>query len=138
MAMNKKEQAELARLQDELTRSYALGWSKLPVPERSIKPPTDGSYVEGWDGNPTFTSYSGAPSPEIYWTGSVSHGLGRAPVRNKYSSGSQNGRSLFATRLDALIYQRLELEKRFAKLLGDVDKSITTERLNPTPINPNP
>ncbi len=128
MAMNKKEQAEVAELRNQLYLARALGWSHAPEPERMPIPTGFNKYANGWDYNAYFGSSFGRPDAERAWTSSINHGSGHVTDPSKRPSASQNSKCLFFTRLDALVALRLELEKNTAKILAEVDRKIETER----------
>lgn len=124
MAMNKKEAAEFANLRRDLALAKALRWPDTPVPERLPLPDVNGAWVQGWD----FNEYTGIV--EQAWTERHAHGRGVLDVEERRRSirGSQNGRRVFATRLDALIALRHAQTREFAKRLAGLDVLIEEAR----------
>lgn len=127
MAMNKKEQAEMDALREELRIARAFRFTE-PV-ERDVLPPKSCYGSEGLTTGYEFNEHIGA-DPHSYssaishqWSGSVSHG--NVPYREH--SGSQGARRLFSTKLLALRALRFALERRFAKRLAEVDAAIEKE-----------
>jgi len=124
MVMNKKEQAELDSLRFQLLEAKALRYCGMSAPIKLRPPDVYSDYVNGWD----FNAYNS----HIYeaWTSGGSHGEGhrdKKTDKNIYIGGSQNSRTLFATKLDALVGLRLAKEKEFAKALAEIDKQIEFE-----------
>jgi hypothetical protein len=125
MAMTKAERAEVQALRERA----ALGWSSEPEPERMPLPPHP-EYANGWSVNEHTERVCRA------WTGSNVHGIGRhLPMVDgvpsydwKNTSGSQNGRRLYATEADALVALRIALSRKFAKALAVVDAEIMRAR----------
>lgn len=120
--MNKKEQAELASLREELRIARAFRFTEKV--EKDVPRPDCGS-TSGWDinehvGDNSWDSHSGVYEA---WSECVSHGAGVA----RSMSGSQGGISLYSTKLLALRALRFALERRFAKRLADVDAMIEKE-----------
>lgn len=124
-----RDEAEIARDEAEIAR--ALGWSRLPAPERSVKAPRgvpgdSERYRNGWD----FNFYQSKGDARPAWTESCQHGSGHRKDNgwDHRGSASQNGRALYATRLDALIALRLAAERHFAERLAKIDAMIAAER----------
>lgn len=127
MAMNKKEQAEMDALREELRIARAFRFTD-PV-ERDVMPPESCYRGEGLTTGYDFNEHIGA-DPRSYssaishqWSGSVSHG----DMPYSEYSGSQGSRRLFSTKLLALRALRFALERRFAKRLAAVDAAIEKE-----------
>lgn len=116
MAMNKKEQAQMQALADELALEKA--WRRtepvlrdLPLPNGCVS-----KYTSGWD----FNLNTGSVSP--HWSKSISHGSGTAPER--HVSGRQGGRVLFSTEVRALRALRYAVEREAMRDLAVIDKQI--------------
>lgn len=118
MAMNKKEQAELAALKKQIALAMALRWTDPVKPD---VPPPSGSvrYSYGWLTGGAYEHSTQA------WSSSVTHG--RSAPEKAGRNGSQNCRHLYSTRLLALRARRHEMECDFAKQLADVDAEISKE-----------
>src|SRR4051812_12062019 len=110
LALNKKEQAELAALKQEVRIARALRWTD-PV-QRDLPPPTRGGTVsQGWD-------YSdGRWTVQQAWSSSVYHGYGEY-VSKGHCAASQNPRALFSTEELALQALRNAAEREFAEQLA--------------------
>lgn len=123
MAMNKKEQAEMAALR----RAVLVAGAFVRTPSvRPDLPPPDRSgsgqkYTEGFNYN--------VHTRAVYeaWSDSSYQGRGRAPEDGKYRSASQNPVSLFSTRLLALQALRAAVEIKVANELADIDAEIERE-----------
>lgn len=121
MAMTKKERAEMDDLRRQLDEARSLlPWS-ADMPS-TVPPPRDGRY-NGWD----FNAYQDCKVFEA-WSECVAHGTGHPPPGPRNFSGSQNGKRLFASRLDALIALRITKTNDCAKLLAKIDAEIATEK----------
>jgi hypothetical protein len=119
MAMNKKEQAELADLKNSLRLAKALRWTEQVL--KDVPPPTTyGKETSGF----VFNAYSFSVSAA--WSSTVSHGIG-SHAREGRSSGSQNSISMYSTRLLALRGLRNAVEQESAKKLAEIDKQIEAE-----------
>ena len=125
--MNKREQLafDAAQIQSRINR--ALRWSDASEIPPDVPPP-DGytEYTAGW----TFNAYD-AGRVERGWSSTVSHGSGEPPLAGRYSSGSQNGSSMYSTKTLALRAMRCEMEMRFARILAGIDKQIEDEAVKP-------
>ncbi len=119
MPLNKKEKAAFDELLLHHKLKGALHWS--PRIRRDVPPPArgPGGETSGFD----FNSYS----LNVFeaWSSSVSHGEG--PMRTKHSSGTQNPRSLYSTRLLALHAMRHDVAMAAAKKLLEIDERIEAE-----------
>lgn len=111
MAMNKAEQLAFSLLKTEL----AFRWPTEAEPDRTVLPPSGGGKVTGWN----FNAHTG--EVEEYWTCAVSHGRF---YQGKEMTGSQGGRSLYATRREALVAMRWEMCWQMAGKLRAVDAMI--------------
>jgi hypothetical protein len=120
MAMNKKEQAAMAALQDELRKAKALRWTE-PV-KKDVPPPTGG--ISALTSGFVFNAYSARVDPA--WSSCVTHGVGMPAPSNRYS-GSQNCISMFSTRLLALRALRHAVELETATKLAGIDLQIEKE-----------
>lgn len=123
MAMNKKEQAEMAELRKKLAIAKAFVRT-LPV-EKDVPVPLpsweSGKYSHGFD----FNSYNNSIGE--YWSSSVSHYTSNPIGKTGYISGSQRGVSLYSTRLLALKALRHAVENNCAAALADIDAQIIQE-----------
>ena len=121
MAMNKKELAEFEDLKKQVATAKALRFTDTV--ERDLKRPEPCSNVEyfGWDFN------SHCLRIERVWTSSQSHGTCSDGVQVKPRHLSQNGVSLFSTKLLALRGMRNEVETESAKKLAQIDEMIADE-----------
>jgi hypothetical protein len=115
MTLTKKDQALMAALRDELLMAKAFRWTP-PVPRTVLAPKRAGELTTGWD----FNAYSERVYPA--WSGVGGHGEGSAP--GQHTIGWQETRDLFATKRQALMGMRHELEKQFALTLARIDKQI--------------
>ena len=112
--MNKKEQAMVDDLREQLRIAKALRWTEkvepdVPIPESSYL--TKGFLCNGYNGDvvPACSSR-------------VSHGYG-----SDERTGTQGARALYSTRLLALRAVRHLVELKVAKVLADVDGRIEKE-----------
>jgi hypothetical protein len=126
MAMTKAEKAAMDAMRQELAEARALRWLGAPPPVRSVLPPSgrgDPAYRNGWE----FNAYTAKVFPQ--WTESVSHGAGHRTDDGAWRAriASQNGRALYATKLDATIALRLATEARCAQDLARIDAMIAAE-----------
>lgn len=123
MAMTKKERAEMDDLRSQLNEARALlPWS-ADMPS-SVPPPREGRF-NGWDLN----TYQDGRVFEA-WSELSSNGNGHPPPGPRKYYGSQNGKWLFASRLDALVALRIAKTRDCAKLLARIDSEITDEKQN--------
>ena len=124
MAMNKKEQAEMAALRRQVL--VAGAFVRTPSVRPDVAPPlpcrSGPEYTEGFDYNVhTKSVYAG-------WSASVVHGTGAAPKSgDRYHSASQNSAHLYSTRLLALRALRSAFERKVANELADIDEKIAAE-----------
>lgn len=125
MAMNKKEQAEMAALKRQVLVNRALRWTD-PV-ARDLPPPKSGgdTVTQGFD----FNEHRGEVL--VAWSGSVYHGYG-VYVPGGRRSASQNARNLYSTELRALLAMRAVMEQQFADRLANVDEQIAAQRAKET------
>lgn len=122
MALTKKERMEIDDLRRTLAEVRAmLPWSAEKIPD-TIPPPSRGR-VNGWD----FSAYQDGRVFEA-WSEFVTHGVGHPPPGPHKFSGSQNGKRLFASRLDALTALRIAKTADCAKLLAKIDAEIAAEK----------
>jgi hypothetical protein len=120
MALNKKEQAEMAALKREALLGRALRWTD-PVP-RDLPPPNSGVTVtQGWD----FNAHCG--TVDKAWSSAVHHGRGEYQSKGR-SSGSQNPRTLFSNEELALRACRHAMERDFAERLAAIDARLEALR----------
>ncbi len=122
--MTKREQAHVAALEEQLRLAKALRWSNAPAPDRIPLP--ESGYVNGWD----FNDYQNGKVTKG-WTEKYAHGYSdvwRDGTEKEYIPGSQNGRRLYATQLDALIALRMAKELDCAKILANIDRQIDEMR----------
>lgn len=119
MAMNKKEQAEMAELKRQVAINRALNWTQSIAPDLKV-PSFDDKDSSGF----VFNAHNAHVQPA--WSTSVSHGVGQ-PARMKGYSASQRGISMYSSKLLALRALRHEMELAFANRLADVDKQIEAE-----------
>jgi len=124
--MNKREQAEVENLLQQLAEAKALRFLGVPEPARMPLPET--GYMNGWEINEYSTAVGTA------WTSANAHSrLGYrtdddSPERRRNVRAYQGGLPLYATKLDALIALRLAKEREFAVELGKLDRRIEDER----------
>ncbi len=121
MAMNKREQAEMESLREELRIAKALRFTEKVEPD--LDPPVAGrgSFNElskGFDFN-AHCSGSSYPRVEKACSSSIGHCFGRDD-----NTTTQGSRRLFTTDLLAWRACRNVLEMEFAKKLAYVDKQI--------------
>lgn len=119
MAMNKKEQAEMAELKREAAINRALNWTQKIEPDLPT-PSADDKDSSGF----VFNAHNAHVQPA--WSTSVSHGIGR-PARMSGYSASQRGIPMYSSHLLALRALRHEMELAFASRLADIDKRIEAE-----------
>lgn len=119
MAMNKKEQAEMADLKRELAEARALRFTPKVVPDLPAPAPASSGKTSGWD----FSAYG--KNVHRAWSESYAHGHGTA--RGQKLSASQGSRPLYSTKLLAFRAMRNALEQRFAGELAQVDAWIEQE-----------
>lgn len=118
MAMNKKEQAEMAEMEKNVRLAKALRWTDRV--EKDIPAPSSFKSTSGF----VFNSYYLSVDPA--WSESVSHGIGRS-ARDSRISGSQRAIAMFSTRLLALRGLRNAVESAAAEKLAAIDKEIERE-----------
>jgi hypothetical protein len=111
--MNKKEQAEMEALRDELRIARALRFTEKIEPDVDI--PTSTEESEGY----MFNAYSQRVTPSRSRMGS--HLVGEC-------SWSQQGKRLYSTELLAYTAMRYEVERDCAKKLAVIDKKIESLR----------
>lgn len=122
MAMNKKEQAEMAALKRQL--AVASAFVRTPAVSEDLPPPTPDErhrYTHGF----SFNTYNKNVSE--YWSSSVSNHTENPEEKKGYISGSQGGIALYSTRLLALKALRHAVENEAAKSLADIDMEIAAE-----------
>lgn len=118
MAMNKKEQAEMENIRNEMRKARALRFTDKVY--QDVLPP---SHNEGYGKlNTGFVFNSHNCSIDIACSSSFSHGKGQA---NKTTS--QQAISMFSSRLLALKAMRNEIEQECAKKLAKIDGYIEKE-----------
>jgi hypothetical protein len=130
MALTKKEQAERTDLLRELRLARALCWpgytepARIEPPAMLSQPPTLGFLFNPAPVVPLV--YGSEVERAVYpaYSRATGHGEGHDPARN----GRQGPRSLYPTRLDALLALRLEATRRVAAVLAEVDLEIEKER----------
>lgn len=119
MAMTKKEKAEYDAAIKRAETLAALRWSS-PV-EKDVPVPTYPDHTTGYGFNDYYCT--------VYemWSESVSHGHGPYPGKGVARSASQNGRSMYSTRLLALRALRYAVECEAARKLREIDLQIAEE-----------
>jgi len=122
MAMTKKEKAEFDSAIQRANTLAALRWTE-PVKKDLPAPQGFRESTCGWD----YNTYS--CSIRQMWSECTAHGEGLA----RSSSASQNGRSLFSTKLLALRALRHAIECESAEKLRRIDEQISLERANTEP-----
>ena len=136
MAMNKKEQAELDAAHKAAKVARALRWSdRKPapmIPPPSTSAPGLGSYTNGWLFNLNrLISGSYFDKNCVYKAASscISHFLDEhiPPGGKPRNVGTQRSVALYATRLDALLALRAEVERVIAEKLAAIDEMIEKE-----------
>ena len=115
MAMTKREQEELARLQREVCLNRALRWS-ASEPSPDLPVPDSTGFHTGWQ----FNLYTGVAFPA--WSESSAHGTGHTRQH-----ASQRGIELFSTKRLALQALRSAVERRAAEQLAGIDALISQE-----------
>lgn len=124
MAMNKKEQAEMAALRRAVLVAGAFKRTERVLPD--VVATNDSGMVFGFARRDTVT---GTSIPEPAWSDTVSHGYGtKADAERPHRSGSQNAKRMYSTMLRALMAHRWELEQQYANQLADIDEAIERER----------
>ena len=119
MAMNKKEQAEMQALREQLALAQALRWpdytAPTPINTRSLK---FNDLLVGWYGHE--------------WDGG--YNVGQGCTNGRYHSThstekttTQGAGVFYATRLEALRAVRLAMTQRCAKILARIDQEIVAE-----------
>jgi hypothetical protein len=119
MAMTKKEQAQFAAMQAEITRLNGLLKAAVksePV-ERDLKIPSGDDVIQGWDFNKHRTHNNVFKS----WSKSYKHNDG---IYEENGRASQNGRELFSTKLLALKAWRYEVEQDLLFKIALIDDEI--------------
>ena len=116
MAMNKKEQAEMESLRDQLRLAQALRYTE-PV-AKDVKPPLCGGLMTGFLYNACPNSWRVEPA----CSSSSYHSFGRDD-----KTDSQQPAWLYSTRLLALRACRNDAERRSAKWLAEIDEAIAEE-----------
>lgn len=114
--MNKKEQAEMQQLRDELRLAKALRFTEevatdVPLPSHSMN-----GLTTGW----TFNSYN--DRVEVGCSSSTSHSFGRND-----KTTAQHPLALYSSKLRALRALRASVERIVAKRLADIDLRIADE-----------
>lgn len=118
MAMNKKEQAYVEQLKEQLRLARAFRLSSVVEPDIDIPDTMAGGLRKGY----LYNDYLGNPRVEPACTSSISHCFG-----GQDKTDTQGPRKLYSTRLLALRGLRNALERRFAKILSEVDEQIEEE-----------
>lgn len=118
MAMNKKEQAEMDELRNQLRLARAFRRTAPVLPD--VPPPSGSPYQT------TGFLYGGYAGVTEAWSTPVSHGYGQ-PSGASRMCGSQNGVHLFSTKELALRARRWDMEVEFEKKLADIDLLIEIE-----------
>jgi hypothetical protein len=114
MALNLKEKAEFARLQDEVRIARALRWTE-PVARDLPAPHIAGTVTQGWEHN-DFEVYQA-------WSSCIRHGSGVC-VEGGGILTANGRRDLYSTELLALRALRCELERKAAEALATIDARI--------------
>lgn len=151
MAMNKKEKAAMADLEQELAMARAMRMPSDPCPEPDLNPKEIlseagfSNVVVGFDCNVVLGGL-GATKFELnrYWSSSINHGrvswrlddeelpIG-APIeveRVERTGASQNMKSLYSSPELALRAARHQMARECAKALAGIDKAIEEARGN--------
>ena len=118
MAMNKKEQAEMESLRNQLRLAKALRFTEPHLPDV----PIPSVYSDGLSKGFLFCASEGAMRVEPACSSSVGHAMGQ----DKRTT-TQGGRRLYSTELLAWQACRNEVEQKCAEWLAKVDEHI--ERL---------
>lgn len=124
MAMNKKEQAEMAALKRQL--AVASAFVRTPAVEKDLPPPIPG---EGNSGHVTHGFNFNTYTQEVreYWSGAVATYSENPKAKKGYVSGSQGSTALYSTRLMALKALRHAVENEAAESLANIDEEIASE-----------
>lgn len=119
MAMNKKEQAEMERLRDELAKAKALRWPTYTKPAPIVVGYVGyKKLVTGWNAHTWNAEYS------------VREGCTDGMHHNTHGTDkttTQGPGRFYQTRLEALRVARLEMTERFAEALARIDRAIEAE-----------
>lgn len=123
MAMNKREQAEMEALKQELAEAKALRFTEDVQPD--VLPPYSGfggldELRRGWRGQYVAIRVDAGPVIKAC-TSSISNGTGWE------RASSQHPRELYSTRVLALRALRRDLENACAKELARLDAEIAAE-----------
>jgi hypothetical protein len=126
MAMNKKEQAQMAEAIHKANLLAALRWT-CPV-ERDVPPPEPDApmytYSSGWD----FNQYS--RTVYVCWSSSSVHGDCDAPQQGcRYRYSHQSSKHLYSSRNLALQALRHATELEYAGNLAWIDDELRKETL---------
>lgn len=136
--MNKREQAEMQALRDQVTFLEAQLPREMEVPgpvtydeilakrgKTGMKP------VPGWFLNPScVTDFSwGGVERAVSLGCSTGHFHSRD---NPKETTSQGGGQMYRSRLDVLLVARAHAHECFMKRLAEIDKAIAAERKNPS------
>jgi hypothetical protein len=115
MALNLKEKAEFARLQDEVRIARALRWTE-PVARDLPAPREAGSASQGWD----------CDGVVVYRAWSLHSSYGRGIYTDDQSRQKLYPacRPIYSTELRALRALRCELERKAAEALAAIDARI--------------
>ena len=134
MTMTRAEKAHVLALTErandadlEVAVARALSWSRYIKPEKVPSP------EKGWFNGWYASSYDREEKAVPAWSAGHIHSVGSHRDTEKYSHASQDGRALYATKLDALIALRLDAEAKFAVRLAKIDADIAREREEHTP-----
>lgn len=130
MAMNKKEQAEMQRLRDDLALARAMRWPDYPRPapvdrewikdnlvEGGVKYGHASKVARGW----FYNAYVGGMSGH-----GVTHGCsdGIHHSTSGDATTTQNMGRMYATKREALQALRLDLTEQCAHILAGVDRQL--------------
>lgn len=116
MAMNKKEQQQLADAIEAAELAKALRWTEEVKPD--VPPPKSGGYSEGWIAN----WHTGRV--ERGWSSSNVHGYGPIPAHGQQRNATQNSCWLFSSPERAMRYIRHRMEQEAAAKLMEIDRRI--------------
>lgn len=122
MAMNNKEQAEMAALKKQL--AVASAFVRTPAVAKDVPPPEPSGkrdYSHGFN----FNAYNG--TTEEYWSSCNTHYTSNPVGKTGYISGRQEGIALYSTRLLALKALRHAVENEAAESLAKIDIQIAAE-----------
>lgn len=119
--MNKKEQAEMQELREQLAMAKALKWPSYTAPRSFDYSNYKFEYskpLQGWFQWSNGTDYR----VTLGCSSGVSHS-----TDNPTKTSTQTGGRFYVSKLDALKVARCQMSERFAKVLAKIDAEISSE-----------